>query len=209
MKTAKIGTIFLISILALAGIGVGYAAWTDTITVSGTVNTGNVDIDIEYLSSTYVWKDVSEHSMQVIHVVKDTLGAVMWKDNDWVPDYDEDILVASAETTYAGDDQITVTINNIFPLDNKCYIADVFLHYDGSIPVKINNINWNITSGNDWIEPLINNYVYGLAYTWDPQNHTFGDPVYEGYQLQLIKKFGTQMMEMEFQKTLVSSSGLF
>ena len=43
MKSAKLGAMFLISVLALAGIGMGYAAWTDTITIDGTINTGNVD----------------------------------------------------------------------------------------------------------------------------------------------------------------------
>ena len=56
MKTAKIGAMFLISILALAGIGMGYAAWTDTITITGSVNTGSVEWAFTGYSGTWVWK---------------------------------------------------------------------------------------------------------------------------------------------------------
>jgi len=45
MKTAKIGAIFLISILALAGASAGYAMWSEDLTINGTVNTGSVDVE--------------------------------------------------------------------------------------------------------------------------------------------------------------------
>ena len=45
MKTAKIGAMFLVSVLALAGIGAGYSMWSETLTIEGTVNTGSVDVD--------------------------------------------------------------------------------------------------------------------------------------------------------------------
>ncbi len=38
----RIGLISLILVLALGALGVGYAAWTDTITISGTVSTGTL-----------------------------------------------------------------------------------------------------------------------------------------------------------------------
>jgi len=45
MKTAKIGALFLVALMALTGASAGYAMWTETITMSGTVNTGNIGID--------------------------------------------------------------------------------------------------------------------------------------------------------------------
>jgi len=42
----KIGLISLALVLALGALGVGFAAWTDTITISGTVTTGEVDWEI-------------------------------------------------------------------------------------------------------------------------------------------------------------------
>ena len=38
----KLGLLCLALVLALGALGVGYAAWTDTIFISGTVNTGNL-----------------------------------------------------------------------------------------------------------------------------------------------------------------------
>lgn len=35
--------ISLVAVIALLGLGIGYAAWTDDIEVNGTVNTGNLD----------------------------------------------------------------------------------------------------------------------------------------------------------------------
>lgn len=42
----KIGLLLLVLVLALGTIGVGYAKWTTTVTVTGTVNTGNVQVGI-------------------------------------------------------------------------------------------------------------------------------------------------------------------
>jgi hypothetical protein len=40
MKSAKIGAIFLVSVIAIAGISAGYAWWTEDLVISGTVTTG-------------------------------------------------------------------------------------------------------------------------------------------------------------------------
>ena len=44
--TGKIGLLFLALVIALGGLGVGFAAWTDTITLQGTVNTAAVNWEI-------------------------------------------------------------------------------------------------------------------------------------------------------------------
>ena len=38
MRTAKIGAIFLISVMALAGVTAGYAMWYETLYIDGTIN---------------------------------------------------------------------------------------------------------------------------------------------------------------------------
>jgi hypothetical protein len=43
----KIGLIALVAVLAVGGMGIGYAAWTDTIYINGTVGTGSVCLEIE------------------------------------------------------------------------------------------------------------------------------------------------------------------
>lgn len=45
MKTAKLGAIFLISIMALAGVGASYAMWNDTLIMDVTVSTGTVSVE--------------------------------------------------------------------------------------------------------------------------------------------------------------------
>jgi hypothetical protein len=44
-KALPIGTIFMILVIALAVLGVGYALWSETLTISGTVSTGEVDVE--------------------------------------------------------------------------------------------------------------------------------------------------------------------
>lgn len=42
-QTGKIGMLFLALVIALGGLGVGFAAWTDTITLHGTINTADIN----------------------------------------------------------------------------------------------------------------------------------------------------------------------
>jgi len=42
LKFGKVSLLFLALVLALAGVGAAFAAWTDTITISGTVETGKL-----------------------------------------------------------------------------------------------------------------------------------------------------------------------
>ena len=56
MNKNKIGTLFLVSTLALAGVGVSYAGLFDEIFVSGYVEAATVDIVVDSYSGTYVWK---------------------------------------------------------------------------------------------------------------------------------------------------------
>ena len=131
MKTAKLGAIFLISLMALAGAGVGYAAWFDTITVTGTVNTGSVGWDVVGYSGTWVFKNLA------------TDGIVIQEHPLTVSN--QYLLVASSYATQTigadnepVDDSVTVVFNNIFPCID--FEADITIHYTGSVPGKINGI---------------------------------------------------------------------
>ena len=64
MNKNKIGTVFLVSILALAGVGVSFAGLSDIITISGSVSTGTVDLVPKTYSGTWVWK-VYPHGIDV------------------------------------------------------------------------------------------------------------------------------------------------
>lgn len=138
-------------VVALGGLGIGYAAWTDTVAFSGTVTTGEVDIDLtgEY-SGTYVYKDLDETSATyeqriIVRTETDENGTVLtvlepveiagvivaipaeWK------------LIASAQATGPGpntdDDAVTVTFDKLYPCID--FIADFKVHVYGTVPVKL------------------------------------------------------------------------
>lgn len=64
----KLGTLFLVIVLCTAALGIGYAAWQDTLTISGTVETGEVCVGF-----TDGWSDdpcVAECDPGVLHPIQ-------------------------------------------------------------------------------------------------------------------------------------------
>jgi len=162
MKKNKIGTIFLISALALAGVGISYAGWTDTITISGVVETGTVDLDLEAYSGTDVYK-VYGPDIALDDEVRVFRGYDFERpdpnDHDEVRTYFDlpastNIeLVASAwshDYTGEGDFDLGMTFDNLFPCID--FTADFVLHYEGSIPVIVNLAE--VIMYTDWLEEL-------------------------------------------------------
>lgn len=115
-------------VLALGTLGVGYALWWDEVTIEGIVHTGNVEITIEGLSETYVYKNLATREI----VMSPT------------PIIDDPNLMYVASATAAdttaqqmdGAKTVQMTFDNIFPTADPI-VADVLLHYTGSIPVHI------------------------------------------------------------------------
>ena len=54
----KFGLICMALVLALGALGIGYASWSDSIYIEGTVNTGTVDLETVGLSGTWLWKNL-------------------------------------------------------------------------------------------------------------------------------------------------------
>jgi len=71
---AKIGFLFLALVIALGGLGVGFAAWTDTLFVQGEVNTGKID-----------WR-VIEPNCEVIAQPQELCDDSAWALCDWEED---------------------------------------------------------------------------------------------------------------------------
>ena len=145
MNNKKIGTIFLVAVLALAGIGISYAGLTDTISVYGTVKTGSVDLEIEDYSGTWVWK-----------VYADDDETVITNNPDYSVPEDEGMLVSYAKgRDIAPNDPLNgdmpydaaVEFSNLFPCID--FTADILFHYVGEIPCKVSDMNW------DWTGDLI------------------------------------------------------
>ena len=181
--------------MALAGVGAGYAAWFDTITITGTVNTGSVGWDVVGYSGTWVWKVFDDVDPE------NGLECVVTHD----PTYQGDILVASsyAEQTIdsdfgAVDDSVTVVFDNLFPC--IYFEADFTVHYTGSVPGKINSITfrdlWPDTVDEQKIDQFTTLEVTigiedaGGQYQWTPLPI---DELY-GYQLHACNKIHIVMI---------------
>lgn len=135
-------------VLVLGLTGAAFAAWTDDLTIEGTVNTGSVDLNVVRLSETLVYKDLDTDGLVVCHRFTNVgpptggLGAHQWVTP---PVPTNGLLVASAQASMSDDDEVTVTFDNLFPvIDNVWwydFIVDILCHYDGSVPAKVNSID--------------------------------------------------------------------
>jgi len=160
----KIGLLCLALVLALGTLGVGFAAWTDTLYIEGEVNTGTVDINIEALSGTWVWKvghdEVQYHGW----------GTTENGPEGFTPPAEaEPITSATAEMdpTDLDGDTVIVTFDNLYPC--KWLFVDFLVHYEGSIPVILNAEIEETTAGDPWLEDLWNAdppHAGVIAYEW-------------------------------------------
>jgi hypothetical protein len=132
----RIGVLALALVIALGALGVAYAAWTDSVYIQGTVNTGTLDIDIDGASSTFVYKvpggaDLGWGPETVVHYVP---GAV-----DLTPPTDPGTTLIASAVTVADNtpdaDTATITFSGLFP--DIDFIADLELEYLGSVPAKV------------------------------------------------------------------------
>ncbi len=163
MKRNKIGVILMITVLALAGVGITYAGFTDTVTIYGSVNTARVQFeDLEY-TGTWVYKvwdceDAPDNEIVVTHD----------------PDYDPEIeypgcqyeLSSWAETYPAdpGDEtfDVEVDFHNLMPEIE--YVAD--LHFKvGTIPVKLNKLEYNFQGDQELLDLVDSGHIYGTMFT--------------------------------------------
>jgi len=125
----------MISVLALAGIGISYAGLTDTINIYGNVNTATVQFDIleDSYSGTWVWKIYDQGPNQYGYEITVT------DDPDFSVTTEEGMLVSYAlsrppETGETHD--VYFEFSNLFPL---IPFEASFQFKTGSIPVKEKN----------------------------------------------------------------------
>lgn len=178
-NTAKIGALFIVSAMALAGVGAGYAAWFDTITITGTVSTGSVEWEVIDYSGTYVWKIWDP---DYAGPLSPDYGTEIYVTGD--PDYNPTQYgattgfkrVAYAEAMLGtGDYDVEVVFVDLFPCID--FIADIEILYTGTVPGKINDISFEVPVGYEWINELI---LSGDIYATARCN---GEVVELGYQL--------------------------
>jgi predicted ribosomally synthesized peptide with SipW-like signal peptide len=173
----KLGIILLVIVVAMGALGVGYAAWTDEVTISGTVNTGSLDINVVNQSNTWVWKVPDDPDTYPNEFAR--LHQYELDPNNSVAPTPESILVAYADadcpvgSPATAEDEVVVTFNNLFP--SVDFTADFLLHYEGTIPAKVElaNLVYDPAVGPDLTPYISVNYYQA---TWDPDTPTV-DPV--------------------------------
>ncbi len=163
MNKNKIGTIFFVSILAMAGIGISYAGLSDTLHISGTVNVATVSFGVGDFSGTEVWKvygpDAPTNEVYVRYWPVDKPV-----DLAYPLSYAQGkvLLVATAEArTPTGSDpqgyDAILQWDNIFPCID--FTADFTVFYTGTIPGKITNFEAQYDTGSEWVDQYLSYYI--------------------------------------------------
>jgi len=110
----KIGLLGMVLVLCLAAVGAGYAMWSETLNISGTVGTGNVDVE---------W---SLHG---------------FGDNE---DEGKDVSSVNAEILNVGvkdQETLNVTVTNAYPCITYTVLFDITS--TGSVPVHLTDFSVN------------------------------------------------------------------
>jgi predicted ribosomally synthesized peptide with SipW-like signal peptide len=138
----KIGLLCLALVLALGTIGIGYATWSDNVTVEQTVKTGDFKVGVADMGTNDAndWCDIGDDGPC----------------ND--PGYDKHVAtctsqnVSAVEFSIGGTDyysRVKETIDNGYP----CYSCNITFEFanGGSIPAKLKSWTTTVTDG----DPLL------------------------------------------------------
>ena len=173
MKKAKYVIVALVVTLAL--IGAAYAAWTQTITITGTASTGSLYVGITGNSVT-----VSNNNEQTGTTAQFTNGTATAATNGGV---NGDNLTVNLSSSGAGnnnfDDQMTITMTNLYP--GYKAVIDCTVKNDGTVPLTLGN--WALSNG-----ALPN----GVTAAWTPK-----DPGFNGNLAAGASEEGTLTFTMD------------
>jgi hypothetical protein len=176
MRNNKMGVMFLVTILALAGIGISYAGWTDIITVEGTVTTGDVDWDLIWVSGTWVYKVPDAQGEIVVQRqcglapgVRPQPPAGFISMEKPSGEAEDCVAYAEAYKFDAATETLYVEWYNLFPCVYFC--IDFLWHYVGSIPAKVNDISATVGADSDM---LIADLIHGATMV---RANADGDPI--------------------------------
>jgi len=137
-RFGKLSVLALALVLALGGLGIGYASWTDTVVVEETVTTGNVCV--EFVTPVYVTDQFAPPPIYPTQTPDWTCDPGITNVRDVSPPKN----VAWGEAVYLdtdGDsyyDTVQVTLHDVYP----CYYNNVSFHVHncGTIPVIMDSV---------------------------------------------------------------------
>ena len=146
----KIGLICLALVLALGALGVGYAAWTDTIYIDGTVNTGEVLVEVICNSFDATDGDLPPSTTGWIvgtgSPYADENSLVSGTDFYWnTITREKNVGWVTWDCTAPLDSEATITLNNVYPsYTNHITLG---LRNSGTIPLKLNHVSIKDSGG--------------------------------------------------------------
>jgi len=152
----RIGLISLALVLALGALGVGYAAWTKTITVEGTVDTGSLSIGFLYPETEVKRAIPQKDGVDIATVEIDFEGEIG----------DKTYFLIGEQTAYK---KLLVTIDNAFPQ----YLVDVAFYIGSMGTIPLHLIDFDIKDPNEileffWVADPVGSPWGGYFYAYDP-----------------------------------------
>ena len=124
----KILLISLALVIALGGLGVGYAMWSDTVTIDGPVATGSLNLSFDYAEgpkATEYYYDATGKLQEGEYLGKN-VGSTIVTEGD--PEQD-------CATQKLGFETINIAVDNAYP---GYYVATTFvLHNIGTVPLDV------------------------------------------------------------------------
>ena len=146
----KIAVLALVLVLCLAAVGIGYAKWTDSLTINGTVTTAEFGVQFVDASGTWVYKDVDMGTM----VIQRGWGQT---DPQGIPELEDWVLYASGQVEISQDLKTAdVVWWNLFPTCEPI-CADVVWQYYGTIPGVVDNTTFT-WDGDEEVADLLVSY---------------------------------------------------
>jgi hypothetical protein len=141
-----VGAFFMVLVLALAGLGVGFGLWSKLLLINGTVNTGKVDAEF-FLAFTDD-DDVVDDPEKDGGLTPDNGECELFGEGSCDPKefgpnpdrYDKDVGLCTAIKSQDGQ-SLTVTVTNGYPSYHCTVWFDIL--NSGSIPVKIQSLTLN------------------------------------------------------------------
>jgi hypothetical protein len=163
----------MISVIALAGAGTGYALWSQALYFNGTVYTGELDWQF---TGTLQLDPGPAHSPLDYHCNPGFTGSPpFWqgdKDAGWT-----NVTVTDPHT-------VTLTLNNVYP----CYfnMVAIYMKATGTIPLRIQNVTFASAYGNVILDSSGDATIFNLDLSGDGNpdiEFWWREPWVFGYQL--------------------------
>lgn len=180
-KTEKIAVLFIVSIMALAGISTSYALWHEDLIIDGTAETG--ELDWKFTNVGNLDPGPPPISVPDYHCNPGFEGYIYWRG-------DKDIGYTT--TTVTADVHVAeITLNNVYP----CYfnMITLYMQATGTIPLRIQSVTFSSDFEEIVIEqgePIFNLDLDGDAYPdiefWWRDRIIFGCELYPGNVLSEI-----------------------